>query len=55
LYGCVYSLDGVEKISSLAEGELSDAEALGRNVANDLMRQGAKEFEAQWRQKYGPW
>lgn len=55
LYGCVYSLDGVEKISSLAEGELSDAEALGRNLANDLMRQGAKEFEAQWRQKYGPW
>jgi len=55
LYGCVFSLDGVEKISSLAEGELSDAEALGRNLANDLMRQGAKEFEAQWRQKYGPW
>ena len=55
LYGCVYSLDGVEKISSLAEGELSDAEALGRSVANDLMRQGAKEFEVQWRQKYGPW
>jgi hydroxymethylbilane synthase len=55
LYGCVYSLDGVEKISSIAEGELSDAEALGRNVANDLMRQGAKEFEVQWRQKYGPW
>ncbi len=55
LYGCVFSLDGVEKISSLSEGELSDAETLGRNVANDLVRQGAKEFEAQWRQKYGPW
>ncbi len=55
LYGCVFSLDGVEKISSLAEGELSDAEEIGKQVAEDLMRQGAKEFEAQWRQKYGSW
>ncbi len=55
LYACVFSLDGAEKISSSADGSLSDAEALGRQVAKDLLRQGAKEFEAQWRQKYGPW
>jgi len=55
LYACVFSLDGAEKISSSADGALSDAEALGKQVAEELVRQGAKEFEAQWRQKYGPW
>jgi hydroxymethylbilane synthase len=55
LYACVFSLDGAKKISSSADGDLFEAEALGKQVANDLLRQGAKEFEAQWRQKYGPW
>ncbi len=55
IYGCVFSLDGAEKISSSAEGDLSDAKELGNQVAKYLLRQGAKEFEAQWRQKYGPW
>jgi hydroxymethylbilane synthase len=55
LYACVFSLDGVEKISSSADAALSEAEALGGQVAEGLLRQGAKEFEAQWRQKYGPW
>jgi hydroxymethylbilane synthase len=55
LYACVFSLDGAEKISSSANASLSAAEALGSQVAKDLLRQGAKEFEAQWRQKYGPW
>ena len=55
LYACVFSLDGAEKISSSAESDLLDADALGKQVANDLLRQGAKEFEAQWREKYGPW
>jgi hydroxymethylbilane synthase len=55
LYACVFSLDGAEKITASGDGALSEAEALGKQVAKDLLRQGAKEFEVQWRQKYGPW
>jgi hydroxymethylbilane synthase len=55
LYACVFSLDGEEKISSSASGVLAEAEGLGKQVAQKLLTQGAKEFEAQWRQKYGPW
>ena len=55
LYACVFSLDGAEKISSSADGDLLEAVALGKQVANDLLEQGAKKFEAQWREKYGPW
>ena len=54
-YACIFSLDGEEKISSSAKGTLSEAEELGKRVAQNLLKQGAKEFEAQWRQKYGPW
>ena len=55
LYACVFSLDGAEKISSAARGALPEAESLGKQVAQKLLAQGAKEFEVQWRQKYGPW
>jgi len=55
LCACVFSLDGEEKISASSKGALREAEELGRNVAQKLLKQGAKEFEAQWRQKYGPW
>jgi porphobilinogen deaminase len=55
LYACVFSLDGEQKISASAKGTLSEAEGLGKQVAQKLLTQGAKEFEAQWRQKYGPW
>jgi hydroxymethylbilane synthase len=55
LYACVFSLDGVDKISASADGALAEAKALGKYVAEDLLKQGAKEYEAQWRQKYGPW
>ena len=55
LYACVFSLDGAEKISSAAKGALPEAESLGKQVAQKLLTQGAKEFEAQWRRKYGPW
>jgi len=55
LYACVFSLDGAEKISASAKGALAEAEDLGKQVAQKLLTQGAKEFEAQWRQKYGPW
>jgi hydroxymethylbilane synthase len=55
LYACVFSLDGEEKIVSSAKGALAEAKELGKRVGQKLVKQGAKEFEAQWRLKYGPW
>lgn len=54
-YGCVFSLDGQRKIFSSAEGKLDDAQNLGKHVALSLLEQGAKELEAEWREKYGTW
>jgi hydroxymethylbilane synthase len=54
-YGCVFSLDGQRKIFSYAEGKLDDAQNLGKTVAQSLLQQGAKELEAEWREKYGTW
>lgn len=55
LYACMFSLDGEEKIFTTTKGTLREAEMLGKRAAEDLLRQGAKEFEAEWREKYGPW
>jgi hydroxymethylbilane synthase len=55
LFGCIYSLTEPKKISATAKGTLADAEALGRKVGEDLIKQGAKEYEKEWRQKYGTW
>jgi hydroxymethylbilane synthase len=55
LYACVFSLDGKEKITANTNGKLSEAAELGRRVAQKLLKQGAKEYENQWREKYGPW
>lgn len=55
LYGCIFSINGQKKISSFAKGSLDEAEDLGKRVAQRLMEQGAKDFEAEWREKYGPW
>ena len=55
LYGCVFSINGEKKISSLAKGSLDEARDLGKKVAQSLMEQGAKDFEAEWREKYGAW
>jgi hydroxymethylbilane synthase len=54
-YGCVFSLNGQQKIFSSAEGKLDDAQDLGKQVAQNLLGQGAKELEAEWRIKYGTW
>jgi len=54
-YGCVFSLNGQKKIFSSAEGKLNDAQDLGKRVAQSLLEQGAKELEAEWREKYGTW
>ena len=55
LYACVFSLDGKEKITATAEGVLSEANGLGKRLAQKLLKHGAKEYEAQWREKYGSW
>jgi hydroxymethylbilane synthase len=55
LFGCIFSLTEPKKISAIAQGTLADAESLGRKVGADLIRQGAKEYENEWRQKYGAW
>jgi hydroxymethylbilane synthase len=54
-YGCVFSLDGKKKIFSSAKGKLTEAKELGKQVAQSLLAQGAKELEAEWRERYGTW
>lgn len=55
LSGSIFSLNERKKISAFAQGTLADAEELGRKVGQDLIQQGAKDFEKEWRQKYGAW
>ncbi len=55
LYGSVYSLNDHKKISAQAKGTLSQAEKLGTAVGEDLIKQGADDFEREWREKYGTW
>ncbi len=55
LFGCIFSLNERKKISASAKGTLAEAEILGANVGEDLIRQGAKDFEKEWREKYGSW
>ena len=55
LFGCIFSLNSRKKISASAKGTLAEAEELGRAVGEDLIRQGAADYEKAWRQKYGVW
>jgi hydroxymethylbilane synthase len=55
LFGCIFALNEPKKIGATAKGTLADAEALGRRVGEELIAQGAEEFEKEWRQKYGVW
>jgi len=55
LFGCVYSLNDHKKISASAQGTLAEAEVLGEKVGANLIKQGAKDLEKQWREKYGVW
>jgi hydroxymethylbilane synthase len=55
LFGCIFSLNERKKISATAKGTLDQAEELGQRVGQDLIRQGAAEFEKEWREKYGVW
>ena len=55
LFGCIYSLNDRKKISASSQGTLAEAEMMGRSVGEDLIKQGAKDFEKEWREKYGSW
>ena len=55
LLGVMFTLDGQSKIESNATGLLSEAEKLGKQVANSLSKQGAEKIQNQWREKYGAW
>jgi porphobilinogen deaminase len=55
LTGIVFSLQGRKKICAQAEGTFEQAQELGMRVGDDLIGQGAADFEKEWRQKYGVW
>lgn len=55
LFGCIFSLKERKKISASAKGKLVDADLLGEQVGQDLIRQGAKDYEKEWRETYGSW
>jgi len=55
LQGCIFSLNSQKKLSAVAKGTLCEAQQLGKQVAQSLIKQGAKDFEKEWREKYGPW
>jgi len=55
LHGCIFSLDGQEKLVAFAEGNINEAEDIGKRVAQSLLKQGARDLEKEWRKKYGPW
>jgi hydroxymethylbilane synthase len=55
LQGCIFSLNSQKKLSAIAKGTLGNAQQLGKRVAHSLIKQGAKDFEKEWREKYGPW
>ncbi|MDR0373197.1 MAG: hydroxymethylbilane synthase [Nitrososphaerota archaeon] len=55
LFGSLFSLNDRRKISAQTKGTLSQAVELGTTVGEELIRQGAKDFEKEWREKYGVW
>jgi hydroxymethylbilane synthase len=55
LFGSIFSLNDRKKISAQAKGTLAQAQELGTKVGEDLIKQGAHEFEKEWREKYGVW
>jgi hydroxymethylbilane synthase len=55
LHGSIFSLNDRKKISASAKGTLEQAEQLGSKVGEDLIKQGAKDLEKEWREKYGVW
>ncbi len=50
LTGCVLSVDGKTKLEASRSGAAGNAVSLGREVGDDLIRQGAKGLEEGWRE-----
>lgn len=55
LYGSIFSLSERKKISAHVKGTLTQAQELGIKVGEALIKQGAKDIEKEWREKYGAW
>jgi porphobilinogen deaminase len=55
LLGVMFTLDGQSRIEATAQGTLAQAEELGKQVAENLIEQGAKQIQEKWREKYGTW
>ncbi len=55
LWGSIFSLNDQRKITAQANGTLNQAKEIGTMVGEELIKQGAEEFEKQWREKYGVW
>jgi hydroxymethylbilane synthase len=55
VYGSIFSLNDRKKICASVKGTLAQAAELGARVGEDLIAQGAKELEKEWREKYGVW
>ena len=55
LLGVMFTLDGQSRIEATAQGTLAQAEELGKQVAEKLANQGAKQIQEKWREKYGTW
>ncbi len=55
LLGVMFTLDGQSRIEATSQGPLAEAEKIGKQVAEKLAKQGAKEIQEKWREKYGTW
>jgi len=55
LRGVLFTVDGQSKIEATERNTVDKADELGKKVAENLAKQGAKEIEENWREKYGPW
>jgi hydroxymethylbilane synthase len=55
LQGCIFSLKDQKKLEAFAEGNLNEAQELGKLVAQSLLKQGARDLEKEWREQYGAW
>ncbi len=55
LLGVMFTLDGQSRIEATAQGTLAQAGELGKQVAEKLTEQGAKQIQEEWRKKYGTW
>jgi len=53
LQGFMFKLDSKTRISAAAKGAVDEAEKLGKQVAESLLKQGGRDIEKAWREMYG--